>query len=141
MKTLPMVMTVLICGAVACEPAGADPSEASSEASLAGSDALAGSGALVSGAALVAGSAVVVAVHALGTGTELVLQQATQAGTSSLHVAGDISADLGVAAGTVVGVVAASTGYALLASGHLIAFVPNEVGRALVHTSRVTGRS
>jgi len=42
-----------------------------------------------------------------------------------------------VAVGASVRVVAESTGYALIASGHLLAFIPNAVGQLLLHQSMV----
>jgi hypothetical protein len=42
-----------------------------------------------------------------------------------------------VAAGTSVRVVAESTGYALMASGQLLAFIPNAIGQALLYQSQV----
>jgi hypothetical protein len=42
-----------------------------------------------------------------------------------------------VAAGTSIRVVAESTGYALMASGQLLAFVPNAIGQALLHQSQI----
>ena len=43
-----------------------------------------------------------------------------------------------VAAGTVVVVTALSTGWVLSAAGEAIAFVPNEIGRALLYNERIT---
>ena len=40
-----------------------------------------------------------------------------------------------LAAGTLVQVMGESIGYALYVGGSLIAFVPNEIGRALIHQS------
>ena len=42
-----------------------------------------------------------------------------------------------VVAGTSVRVVAESTGYALIASGQLLAFIPNAIGQALLHQSQI----
>ena len=42
-----------------------------------------------------------------------------------------------VAVGTSLRVVAESTGYALLASGQLLAFIPNAIGQALLYQSQV----
>lgn len=41
-----------------------------------------------------------------------------------------------VAAGDIVSAVATSTGHILVASGYAIAFIPNELGKALIHRSR-----
>jgi hypothetical protein len=42
-----------------------------------------------------------------------------------------------IAVGTSVRVVAESTGYALIASGQLLAFIPNAIGQALLYQSQV----
>jgi hypothetical protein len=42
-----------------------------------------------------------------------------------------------VAVGTSVRVVAESTGYAVIASGQLLAFIPNAIGQMLMHQSQV----
>jgi hypothetical protein len=42
-----------------------------------------------------------------------------------------------VATGASIRVVAESTGYALMASGQLLAFVPNAIGQALLHQSQI----
>ena len=41
-------------------------------------------------------------------------------------------------AGAAVSAVAMSTGHALVVSGQVIAFIPNELGKALLHHSRVS---
>ena len=46
-------------------------------------------------------------------------------------------AALSLAAGAVVNVVALSTGHMLVMSGKAIAFIPNELGKALLHHSKV----
>lgn len=99
------------------------------------------------GASLLAGSAVgwtayqgseftVKAVRASGAGVELVLEGASGALETSAKVSADAVRSASVGVGTGVRVVAESTGYALLASGVLLAFVPNEIGRALLHHAR-----
>ena len=76
------------------------------------------------------------AIKGSANGIELSLQGASAAIETSALVARDVIEAASVGVGTSVQVVAESTGYALLASGALLAFVPNEVGRALLHHSR-----
>lgn len=76
------------------------------------------------------------AIKSSANGIELSLQGANAAIETSVLVARDVIESASVGVGTSVQVVAESTGYALLASGILLAFVPNEVGRALLHHSR-----
>lgn len=79
---------------------------------------------------------VVRAVNATAKGVELSLQGVSGAIETSATIARDAAEAASVGVGTSVRVVAESTGYALVASGVLLAFVPNEMGRALLHHSR-----
>lgn len=76
------------------------------------------------------------AVEASGEGAVIVLRGASNAVETSAKVSGEALQASGVVVGSSVRVVAESTGYALIASGRLLAFVPNEVGRALLHDAR-----
>ena len=110
-----------------------DPSAASAAASQASTGSVAEAGSVLVGGSIVAlglaGSAVVTSVEAVGEGSVVVLQGLSDATTASIRVVGGVS----VAVGSVVEVVALSTGCVLINAGRMIAFVPNEVGRALVH--------
>ncbi len=79
---------------------------------------------------------VVRAVNATAKGVELSLQGVSGALETSATIAAEVAEAAGVGVGTSVRVVAESTGHALVASGALLAFVPNEIGRALLHHSR-----
>jgi hypothetical protein len=76
----------------------------------------------------------VVAVEASAEGTVWVLERASDGVRASITVAGGLS----VAAGTAVVVTAISTGWVLSAAGQAIAFVPNQIGQALLYNERVT---
>lgn len=99
------------------------------------------------GSSLVAGSVVgwtafhgseftVKAIEASGDSVVLVLQGASGAVETSAKIAGDVAQAASVGIGTSVKVVALSTGYALFATSVLIAFVPNAIGRNLLHHER-----
>jgi hypothetical protein len=75
---------------------------------------------------------VVTSARVVGNGIELSLRGVSNGVETSALVARDAS----VGVGTSVKVVAESTGYALIAAGRMIAFVPNEVARSLLHHSR-----
>jgi|GEM_PF-2141827 len=112
----------------------ADPAAASAAtASEASVGSLAAAGSVVVGGSLallaVAGTAVVASVTVVGASTVMVLRGASDAATASVRVVGNAS----LAVGSVVDVVAVSTGCVLMSAGRIVAFVPNEVGRALVH--------
>ena len=74
-------------------------------------------------------------------GSVLVLKSAARgassAATASVKLSQKAMQGLSLAAGTVVNVVALSTGHMLVLSGKAIAFIPNELGKALLHHSKV----
>lgn len=83
------------------------------------------------------GEVIVASVETLGEGALVVLQGASKAGEVSIRLGAQAARDLSLAAGTVVGVVAVSTGHALVLAGKVIAYIPNEVGASLLHHSTV----
>ncbi len=96
------------------------------------------------GASLVAGSTAAWVAHA---GSELTVSaiQATAGGVeqgastaveTSAVVTREALESAAVGVGTAVTVVADASGYSLVAAGRVIAYVPNEVARALPHRSR-----
>ncbi|QBI04778.1 hypothetical protein EYF70_01705 [Pseudoduganella albidiflava] len=94
------------------------------------------SGVVVLGS-LIAGSVVVAGSQKVGDGVELVVESVGNASRSTVRLSGAAATGLSVAAGTVVDVVATSTGHALVLSGKVLAFIPNELGEVLLHRSRV----
>ena len=119
----------LACGSAAAD--GSNPSRAISE--VTGSLVL-GSIAVVG----VTGSAVVESVNTVGDGIEVVLEGAGQASRATVHLSGEAARGLSIGAGTVLQVVAMSAGHALVLSGKVLAFIPNEVGQALLHHARAS---
>jgi hypothetical protein len=80
----------------------------------------------------------VVAVEASAQGTLCILERAADGARVSLRLVGQAAGGLSVAAGTAVVVTAVSTGWVLSAASQAIAFVPNEIGAALLYNERVT---
>lgn len=80
----------------------------------------------------------VVAVEASADGTVWILERASDGArmTVRLSAAAADAASLGVA--TAVTVTAVATGWILVTAGKAVAFVPNEMGRALLHNERIT---
>jgi hypothetical protein len=76
----------------------------------------------------------VAAVEVSAAGTVWVLERASDGARMSLRFAGHASAAIGAA----VVVTAVSTGWVLSAAGAALAFIPNELGRALLHNERIT---
>lgn len=80
----------------------------------------------------------VVAVEASADGAVWVLERASDGARASLRLSGQLAGAMSVAAGTTVMVAAISTGWVLSAAGQAIAFIPNEIGKALLYNERVT---
>ena len=80
----------------------------------------------------------VVAVEASAIGAVWVLERASDGARSTLRLSAQAAGGLSVVAGTAVLVTVMSTGWALSAAGTAIAFIPNEIGAALLYNERVT---
>lgn len=80
---------------------------------------------------------VVEGVHDSGTGAVVLLRASGTDLAASVDVAAQVAGRVAHAVGRSVEVVACSTGYALYLGGEAIAFVPNELGRALIHHRQV----
>lgn len=80
----------------------------------------------------------VVAVEASATGAVWVLERASDGARATLKLGAGAAGGLSVAAGTVVVVTALSTGWVLSTASRAIAFIPNEIGQALLYNERVT---
>lgn len=89
---------------------------------------------------LIAGGAVltVVSVQASAVGTVWVLERASDGARATLHFSGHVTQGALLSAGTAVVVTALASGYVLSAAGQAIAFIPNEIGRALIYNERIT---
>ncbi|WP_156116627.1 hypothetical protein [Massilia sp. 9096] len=125
------VFTILLMVAAPARAADAStPSTMSVDAS-----AMVVTGSLLSVAA--AGSAVVASVEVVGDGIDLVLDAAGQASVATVKLSAGAARGISLAAGTTLQVAALSTGTALVASGRVIAFIPNAAGKALLHHARV----
>ena len=81
---------------------------------------------------------VVKAVEASARGTLYVLERASDGARTSVEVIGKGVGAASGAVGTVVTVSAISAGLVLSAAGQALAFIPNELGRALLHNERLT---
>ena len=80
----------------------------------------------------------VVAVEASATGAVWVLERASDGARATLKLGAQAAGGLSVAAGTAVFVTAVSTGWVLSTASRAIAFIPNEIGAALLYNERVT---
>ncbi len=90
-------------------------------------------------ALLSAGAALtVVAVEASAGGTVWVLERASDGVRGSVMLSADVARGASLLVGSAVLVTAVSAGWVLSTAGKVIAFVPNQLGRALLHHERVT---
>lgn len=81
---------------------------------------------------------VVISVEATSVGAVWVLERASDGARASIRLAGRGIAGVSVAAGTAVAVTAISTGWVLSTASEAIAFIPNELGAALLYNERIT---
>jgi hypothetical protein len=80
----------------------------------------------------------VVAVEASAAGTVCILERASDGARASVTLSAHGAGALSVGVGTVVTVSAFSAGWVLSSAGRAIAYIPNEIGAALLHNERVT---
>jgi hypothetical protein len=81
---------------------------------------------------------VVKGVEASAKGTVYVLERISDGARASVEVSAKAANAASTAVGTVVTVSVISAGVVLSVAGAVIAFVPNEIGRALLHNERVS---
>ena len=81
---------------------------------------------------------VVKAVEVSARGTVYVLERASDGAAASVEIIGKGAVGVSVGAGTLVTVGVIGSGVILSAAGEVIAFIPNALGRALLHNERVT---
>ena len=87
----------------------------------------------VSGAVLV-----VKAVEVSARGTVIVLERASDGARASVELSGRAASSVAASAGTAVAVSVIGAGVLLSAAGEVLCFIPNELGRALLHNERIT---
>jgi len=85
------------------------------------------------------GSAFIVSGVAQGSGEviSVILNAVGNAGKLSVQISKSAFEKLGVSVGATVNAVTQSTGVVLVASGKVLAFIPNTVGEALLHRERM----
>ena len=141
MKTMfPALLLCLACAAVPAAQAHGD--QGSSALSNASGLIAQGSATVVYGslsAVAASGTVIVDSVEVVGGASMVVLAGASDGASATLRLSGRAIEGVSLVAGASVMVVAASTGHVLVSAGRVLAFVPNELGRSLLHHSRVRG--
>ncbi|MFZ6674516.1 hypothetical protein [Undibacterium sp. Xuan67W] len=139
-----MIRTSTVALTLACSAVGL-----TTQAALAASCLSCGASGLsllsaLSGAVLIEGSAegiqasgtlLVVSVEKIADGVIVVFKGVSDGAKYSVKLTGKAMGNVSVVAGTVVQVTALSAGTMLVVSGQAIAYIPNEIGRSLVHHS------
>lgn len=87
---------------------------------------------------VLAGSAnvVVASVETVGDAMVVVLKGASDASRTTIRFSTTAAKEASLVAGTAVSVTVIASGYLLVAAGKVLAFIPNEAGKALIHHSR-----
>ena len=148
--------SICMAGALALSMA-ASPARAQSEASLVlsalpvaavvvtastAAGSVAAAGAAVSAVpvafSVVGATLVVKAVEVTASGTLYLLERASDGAQASVRIAGNVASGVVMGVGTVVAVSAIGTGLLLSTAGEVLAFIPNELGKALLHNERAT---
>jgi len=128
-----LIGTTLLAASLAFAPVHAEPSGASYGLSYLSGIVVLGSIVAVGGG----GAVIVESVKTVGDGIEVVLKSVANASTATVRLSGKGARGLAIGASTALDVVATSTGHMLVASGKVLAFIPNELGKALLHHAEV----
>jgi hypothetical protein len=81
---------------------------------------------------------VVKGVEASAKGVVYLLERVSDGARASVEVSGKVVSGASTAVGTVVTVSVIGAGVVLSVAGTVIAFIPNEIGKALLHNERVS---
>ncbi len=140
----------LVCAAAFAMALIAAPARAQSEASLVlsalpvasvvvGGSVGAAAVSVVPLALSVAGATLVVkAVEVTARGTLYLLERASDGAQASVEVVGRAASGVVIGVGTVVAVSVIGTGVLISTAAEVLAFIPNELGRALLYNQRLT---
>lgn len=129
-----LVVTTLLLAPAQAARAQSGASELSALSALPVAMVAATTGAVLSGA----GALTVLAVEASADGTVWIVQRASDGARGTVRFARDFAGGLSIAVGQAVTVVAMGSGWLLCTAGKAIAFVPNEVGSALLYSQRIS---
>lgn len=136
-----MKKIMLACALAVC--LAAQPAHAHRDAAVSELSAISALPLVISVAApvvlLSAGAAfTVVAVETTSAGTVWVLERASDGARASVTLSGAEVGGVSLVAGATVVAMGSTAGWLLSAGGKAFAFIPNGIGRALLHNERVT---
>lgn len=136
MKTKPMI-AALAC-ALACTLMGTAPAALAQGSNLSATPSNV-SGAVMLGSLLVVavgGSVVAQSVEHVADGTVVVFRNVADGSTATVKFSGDGAKGFSNLVGQAVTVTATASGHVLVAAGKVIAFIPTEAGKSLLHHSQ-----
>lgn len=131
---LTLIAAALSAALMSSARAHAEVSQASALSMLPVAMSVAAPSMLLAGGAMLT----IVSVQASATGTVWVLERASDGARATLHFSGHVAQGAALSVGGAVVVTALASGVVLSAAGNAIAFIPNEMGRALLHNERIT---
>ena len=142
---------IAACAILACATASFDAKAQSEASALSGLSALPVASVVVGGSAVAdsvvavpvvlstAGAVLIVkTVESTARGTLYVLERASDGASASIEIVGRGIGAASLVAGASVVVSVVGAGVVLSAAGEAIAFIPNALGRALLHNERLT---
>ncbi|PRC93295.1 hypothetical protein [Solimicrobium silvestre] len=132
------MLAALLCLSLSLNAQAADciscaPSQGSAGLSAGSGLVLVGSMSVVAASGMIVVESVVVGAD----GIVIVVKGISNGVSATIKLSGQAAQGISLAAGTVINTSAMATGYLLVASGTVLAFIPNEIGQALIHHSKV----
>lgn len=132
------IVAVLFAAAFAAPAALAQNASVASTAASAGLSQATASVVVGTASTLAAaGSLMLMAIEKAGESVVWVLKDVSTGTTVSIRASGNVAGGVSMAVGSVVTVTASAAGYSLYHAGRMIAFIPSEVGRSLVHHAQL----
>lgn len=80
---------------------------------------------------------VVHSVQQVGEVSVLVLKSSAEGVSTTIELSGKGIKELALVSGAIIQTSATATGHVLMFSGQIIAFIPNQIGMALIHHEKV----
>lgn len=89
------------------------------------------------GALVASGQVVIQSTESSAEGVTIVVKGSGEAASATIRLSGKVLERAALISGNVIEVTAVSTGYLLVAAGKALAFIPNEIGNALLQHAKV----
>ena len=73
-----------------------------------------------------------------GNVMQVIVQNSVDGSKAVINASASVAREVGLSVGTGISVIAESTGYTLVASGKILAFIPNAIGKELLYQSKLS---